>query len=66
MLDRYPHPADRHRVRFSDEAHLGYGTQDKPRIPRKAGMRYFQDCMEEEQEPTEKDKNRYHCWAAVG
>ena len=29
-------------------------------------MRYCQDCIEEVHEPSEKDKKRYHCWAAVG
>ena len=66
MLQKYPHPEDWHRVRFSDEVHFGYGTQDKLRIIRKAGMRYCQDCIEEIHEPSEKDKKRYHCWAAVG
>ena len=66
MLDKYLHPKDWHRVRFNDKVHFGYGTKDKLRIIHKAGMRYCQDCIEEVQEPTEKDKKRYHCWAAVG
>lgn len=65
MLERYPHPEDQHRVRFSDKVYFGYGIQDKLRIIRKAGLRYCQDCIEEVQELTEKDKKRYHCWAAV-
>ena len=56
MLERYPHPEDWHRVRFSDEVHFGYGTQDKLRIIRKAGMRYCQDCIEEVRELTGKHK----------
>ena len=66
MLERYPHPEHWHRIRFSDKVYFGYGTQNKLRIIRKASMRYCQDCIEEVQEPTEKDKKRYHCWAAVG
>lgn len=27
MLDRYPQPEDWYRVRFSDEAHFGYGPE---------------------------------------
>ena len=66
MLDRYRHPTDWHRVRFSDEGHFGHGAQDKLNIIRKPGMRYCQDCVQEVDEPSEKDKKRYHCWAAVG
>ena len=58
MLERYPQPEDWHRV---DEVHFGYGTQDKLRIIRKVGMCYCQECIEEVQEPTEKDRIRYHC-----
>ncbi len=43
MLDKYPQPEDWHRVRFSDEVYFGYGTQDKLRIIRKAGVRYCQN-----------------------
>lgn len=65
MLDEYPHPEDWLRVRFSDEVYFGYGPQDKLRIIRRAGMRYCQDCIEEVKEPTEKDKERYDCWARL-
>ncbi len=47
MLQKYLHQEDWHRVRFSDEVHFGYGTKDKLRIIRKAGIRYCQDCMKE-------------------
>ena len=66
MLEKYPYPEDWHRVRFSDQVLVGYGTQDKLGIGRKAGMRYCQDWNDEVHELTEKDKKRYHCWAAVG
>lgn len=66
MLDKYPCPEDWHRVRFSDEVHFGYGAQDKLNIIRKPGMRYCQDCVQEVDEPAEKYKKLYHCWAAVG
>jgi hypothetical protein len=29
-------------------------------------MRYCQDCIQEADEPAEKDKKRFHCWAAIG
>ncbi len=66
MLQKYLHPEDWHRVRFSDEVHFGYGTQDKLRILRKAGMRYCKASIEEIHEPREENKKRYQCWAAVG
>lgn len=65
MLQKYPRPEDWHKVHFSDEVHFDYDTQDKLRIIRKAGMRYCQDCIEEVHEPSENDKKRYHCWAAI-
>lgn len=66
MLERYPEPKDWYRVRFSDEVHFGYGSQDKLNNIRKPGMCYCQDCIEEHNEPIKKDKKRYHFWAAVG
>ena len=29
-------------------------------------VNYCQDCIQEHNEPVEKDKKRHHCWAAVG
>lgn len=66
MLQRYPNPQDWYRVRFSDEVHFGYGPQDKLHIIRKPGMRYCHSCNQENPEPAEKDRKRYHCWAAIG
>lgn len=68
MPETYPRPGNWHRVRFSDEVHFGYGTQDKLRIiRRKAGMRYCQGCIEEVHELNEKDKKTLSllgsCWA---
>lgn len=57
---------DWYRVRFSDEVHFGYGPQDKLHIIRKPGMRYCHSCIQENPEPAEKDRKRYHCWAAIG
>lgn len=66
MLERYPHPENWYRVRFSDEVHFGYGPQDKLNIIWKPGMHYCQDCIQEHNEPAEKDKKHYHYWAVVG
>jgi transposase len=66
MLNRYPSAEDWKRVRFSDEVHFGYGPQGKLRIIRKPGQRCCPDCIQEQNEPEEKDRKRMHCWAAIG
>jgi hypothetical protein len=66
MLERYPRAEDWHKVRFSDEVHFGWRPQGKILIIRKPGMRYCQDCIQEEAQPAEKDKKRLQCWAAIG
>ena len=66
MLAKYPEPENWNRIRFSDEVHFGWGPQDKLNIIRKPGQRYCQDCIQESDEPDEKDKKRHHCWAAAG
>jgi hypothetical protein len=66
MLSRYPHPEDWRRVRFSDEVHFGLGHKGKVWIIRKPGERYCSDCIQEVNEPQEKDRKRIHCWAAIG
>ena len=53
-------------VRFSDEVHFGYGPQQKLRIIQKPGQRHCIDCLQERDLPKQKDKKRFHCWAAVG
>ena len=60
MLENYPEPEDWHHVRFSDEVHFGWVPQGKLRIIRKPGERYCQNCIQEENEPDEKDKKRHH------
>jgi hypothetical protein len=66
MLRKYPTPESWRRVRFSDEVHFGLGPQGKLRILRKPGERYCGDCVQEVNEPREKDRKRIHCWAAIG
>lgn len=56
MLKRYPEPEDWYKVRFSDEVHFGYGPQGKISIIRKTGERYCQDCIQEADQPAEKDQ----------
>ena len=66
MLHIYPESEDWHHVRFSDEVHFGWGSQGKLRIIRQSGTRYCQDCIQEADEPNEKDTKRHHCWASGG
>ncbi|KAF1966371.1 hypothetical protein BU23DRAFT_663269, partial [Bimuria novae-zelandiae CBS 107.79] len=66
MLERYPQQKDWYHVRFSDEAHIGFGPQGQLRIIRKPGQRYCANCIQESTEPDEQDKKKLHVWAAVG
>lgn len=66
MKAKYPRPEGWYRMRFSDEVHFGYGPQAKLRIIRKPRERYCPDCIQEDEDPEEKDKNRHHCWAVAG
>ena len=66
MLERYPTPDSWRRVRFSDEVHFGWGPTGAARIIRRPGERYCKDCIQETNEPDEKAKKRFHCWAAAG
>lgn len=66
LLARFPHPEDWKRVRFSDEVHFSFGPQGRMYIIRKRGDRYCKDCIQDAQEPQSKDKDRVHCWAAIG
>ena len=66
MLEKYDSPEDWYIVRFSDEVHFGWGPQGKLRIIRTPGQRYCSDCIQYKDQPTETDKKRFHCWAAVG
>lgn len=66
MLEQYPEPKDWYEIRFSDEVHFGFGPQGQLLIIRKPGTRYCQDCIQETLQPAEKDKKRFHCWAAIG
>jgi hypothetical protein len=67
MLRHYSEPKDWHRVRFSDEAHMGIGPQGKLRIIRKAGERYCSNCIQDEREkPKDEGKYRIHVWGAIG
>ena len=66
IFERYPCSEDWHRVQFSNKVHFDYGIQDKLRIIWKPGIRYYQNCIEEVQKSTKKDKKRYYYWAAIG
>ncbi len=68
MLRQRPEPEDWDDVLFSDECHFGYGPSKKSWIIRKPGTRYCPDCLQldKNREPSEKEKKRFHVWAAVG
>ncbi len=66
MLAQRPKWQDWTHVRWSDEVHFGYGPQRTLRIIRRPGERYCTDCIQEKNEPEERHKKRWHCWAMVG
>ena len=66
MLELYPTQEHWKHVRFSDEVHFSFGPQGRHYITRKPGERYCADCVSHAQEPQPKDKDKLHCWAAVG
>ena len=61
MLDKYFHPEDWHKVRFSNKVHFGYETKDKLKIIQKVSIHYCPNCIEKVQKPMKKDKKRYYC-----
>ena len=68
MYKKYPKHEDWHRVRFSDEAHFGYGPEGKLQIIPRPDTRYCHDCIQHQPPPPseEKDRKRKHCWTSVG
>jgi hypothetical protein len=60
MLSRYPDPEDWMRVRFSDEVHFDWGGKNRLWIIRKPGQRYCPDCIQEKNEPAEKNRKRFY------
>ncbi len=45
MLVKYPLKENWRRIRFSDEIHFGYGSEDQLRIIRQLGTRYRHDNL---------------------
>jgi hypothetical protein len=65
MLNRYSDKKKWNRVRFSDEVHFEWDSQDKLFIIRQSVERYCQDCIQHTDKSDAKDVKRHHCWAAV-
>lgn len=65
MLERYSVWQDCIPVRFNDNVHFGYGPQGRVYIIRKPGTRYCPEHIQHADPPMDKDKKRFHCWAAV-
>jgi hypothetical protein len=62
---RYSDDDDWFRVRFSDEIHFEYDSQDKIFIIRKFDQRYCQDCIQKIDKVKEKYQKRKHEWTAM-
>jgi transposase len=66
MLTKYPNPEDWRHVRFSDEVHLGYGSEGRVYVTRRADEVNCPDCVQHEREAKKKDEKKVHGWAAIG
>lgn len=58
---RYLRPENWHYVRYNDEVHFGYSSQDKLHIICKLGEQYYPDYIQEDKELNKKDKKRHQC-----
>jgi hypothetical protein len=65
MLERYSDKTNWNRVRFSDEVHFEWDSQDKLFIICRSDERYCQDCIQHADESDAKDVKRHNCWTAV-
>jgi len=66
MLEKYPDWQDWKKVRFSDEVHFGWSDEGRVWIKRPLGERNCPEHIHHPREPRDKDRKRFHCWAAVG
>ena len=66
MLAKYPAPEDWRRVRFSDEVHFGYGPEGRVYVTRRPGERTCPDCVQQVNQPRDKDQKKVHAWGAIG
>ena len=60
MLQLRPKPANWKNVRFSDEVHFGLGPQRRLRIIQQPGERYCANCIQEQDQPDEKNVCQIH------
>jgi hypothetical protein len=65
MLKRYLDKLNWLRVRFSDEMHFEWDSQEKIYFLRQSDERYCHDCVQHAAELDAKDVKRHHCWVAI-
>ncbi len=66
LLHLWSNPEDWKDVQFSDEVHFGLGPQRKLWIIWRPGERYCADCIQEWDQPDEKDLCWIHAWGMIG
>jgi len=65
MLTMRPKPKDWFNVRFSDEAHFGYGPPGPIYVTRTPAERDCPDCVQQTNTPRPEDQKKVHSWACI-
>ena len=66
QLKSHPSWTDWMNVLFTDEVHFGWSDEGRLHIKRRIGARNEPQHIQHPREPRDKDRKRFHCWAAVG
>lgn len=66
QLKSHPTADDWKNVLFLDEVYFGWSDQGRLYIKRPIGTRDQPRHIQHPREPRDKDRKRFHCWAAVG
>ena len=66
MLSLWPKSDDWKDVQFSDEVHFDLESQRKLRVIQQPGERYYVNCIQEQDQPDERNLCQIHAWEIIG